>query len=91
MLDDHLLLRLAKDHQRGYQEAAARERMLRSRNVSGPDFKCLVCGKLAAILLKVGRQLLEKAKVKTLEGIPAIKSEDLRKMLENPTTNGFFI
>jgi hypothetical protein len=46
---------------------------------------------MAAVFLKAGKQLLESAKGKPVEGIPAMKSEDLRRLLEDPTPFGFFI
>jgi len=91
MYSEYMLMKLDQDRRDACVKRGARERMLQSIRASKPGIKCQVCGKLAAFFLKAGKQLLEMAQINPVEGIPAMKSEDLRRMLERPASKGLFV
>jgi hypothetical protein len=72
-------------------ERGAKARLLKRIKAGQPGFKCTICEKLATMFLGAAKKLKALAENKTQNDFPPIKSEDLHRLLENPTSDGLFV
>jgi hypothetical protein len=91
MFNEFNLLQLDAERRKLFLERAAKARLLKAIKAGQPDFKCLICEKLAAFFLNAGKRLKALGEIKPGPDLPPIKSEDLRKLLEKQEPNGLFI
>lgn len=85
MYSEYTIMKLDQERRDGCLKRGARERMLHSIRAGKPGLKCKVCGRLAALLARASLRLVEAAKVKPVEDIPAVPSLVLHRMLEETT------
>jgi hypothetical protein len=70
--NDHSVLKLHASKQRDYEQLANRERLAKSLVKERGGFKCLVCEKLAGMLLALSQKLQEQAQVKPVDELPSL-------------------
>jgi hypothetical protein len=68
--NDRTVLKLHASKQRDYEKLAAEERLAKIVQTEKRSLKCLVCEKLAMILLAIGWKLLEQAQMKPVDELP---------------------
>ena len=88
MFSEFNLIHLNAEKRKLDMERGAKERLLKQINAEKPGFKCLICEKLAGLFMVSAKKLEALAAVKPQADFPAIKSEDLRKLLDDPTAQG---
>lgn len=90
MRNDYMIKQFALDKQKACEHRAAKARLLKNLKPEKRGFKCLVSEKLAGFFLKAGMQLEEMARTGFANDMPAMKNEDLRKLLEESTPHDLY-
>jgi hypothetical protein len=88
MFNDYVIKELGEEKQKACLHRAAKARLLKNVRPDKQGFKCLVCEKLAGYFLKAGKQLEELARKRPVNEMPAMKNEDLRRLLEDSARHG---